>query len=478
MNWKAFIDHLKSLGFEGTGDDFPAVTRWLKINGHDTEVVEGSDGEQIELKGLFDNRAGKPLDVSAAAAKAKMDDEVRRQVNEVLTDYKDVYGKGRPGEPVNPHKHDVKVGKDRLADDPKGGFKHFGEMCFDVIPAGKKEGDGQISERLDMYQKASLSTYGNESTGADGGFAVPPEFRNSIMVSVEGEDSILSRTDRLTIAGNSISIPADETEPWLNTAASGVRTFWSGEASAITQSKPQLVQKDLKLRKLVALVPITEELMEDASALAAYVPRKAGEKLDFAVGESIFRGNGTSQPLGFLNSGSLISVTKESSQGGDTVLGPNIIKMWSRMYAPYRRNAVWFIQQNVEPELMRASLAGRKDSGGQATNWGGLIYVPGGNIAGAPFNTLMGRPVIVTQHCETLGDAGDIVLASMDQYLTVTKGSGVEQASSVHLWFDQDTMALKFRMRIDGQSWRDSTIAGRDTGASTLSAFVTLAART
>jgi hypothetical protein len=49
----------------------------------------------------------------------------------------------------------------------------------------------------------------------------------------------------------------------------------------------------------------------------------------------------------------------------------------------------------------------------------------------------------------------------------------------MHIWFDQDVMAMKFRLRIDGQPWSNSTITPRDSSSSTktLGAFVTLAAR-
>jgi hypothetical protein len=48
--------------------------------------------------------------------------------------------------------------------------------------------------------------------------------------------------------------------------------------------------------------------------------------------------------------------------------------------------------------------------------------------------------------------------------------------TSMHLWFDQDTMAFKFVFRLGGQSKWASTIASRD-GTTTYSAFVNIAER-
>ena len=50
------------------------------------------------------------------------------------------------------------------------------------------------------------------------------------------------------------------TTPW---GSGGIQAFWTGEAEAITQSKPVLEDVTLRLKKLSCLVPVTEELMED-----------------------------------------------------------------------------------------------------------------------------------------------------------------------------------------------------------------------
>ena len=66
----------------------------------------------------------------------------------------------------------------------------------------------------------------------------------------------------------------------------------------------------------------------------------------------------------------------------------------------------------------------------------------------------------------------------MSQYVCAIKSGGIESATSMHLWFDQDVMAFKFRMRIDGQPWMSSTITSRDsTATNSMSAFIIAAAR-
>jgi HK97 family phage major capsid protein len=470
MKWQDFLDFIKSLDAPYRGDgEYDDVVHWLKMNGHDHEAVQ-ADGQSFPLKELWDRRPGKPLDVTTAALKAKEEETFNQRFRTALAE-------ARALEPKT-LQHDIKVGKDRVADDPKGGFSHRGEFFSAIIKAGqgKAEGVNELPTKLDAWHKGTLSTYGNETVGADGGFAVPEVFRTEIMVKVQGEDSILSRTDQLTTSSNSLSVPYDNDEPW-NT--SGIQHEWSGEASTHTQRKPLLEQRTLKLRKLIVLVPLTDELVADAPGIGSYVASKAADVIDFAVGEAIFRGTGGAQPLGFLNGAGTVSQAKESSQAADTILGMNIINMWSRMYGPWKRNAVWFASPTAFPELQRASVTGRNASGGALSAWGGFVMMPANGVIGSPFQTIFGRPVIETEHCEEVGDVGDIVLASMGQYATLTKGNGVESSSSIHLWYDQDVTALKFRLRLDGQPWSDSAVVPRDTDSSakTLGAFVTLAAR-
>ncbi|TXH58525.1 MAG: phage major capsid protein, partial [Desulfurellales bacterium] len=199
------------------------------------------------------------------------------------------------------------------------GFRDMGE--FAIAVRASVINPSQMDQRL--IQNASMSTYGSEAVGADGGFAVPPEWRAEIMRMVEGEDSLLARTDQQRVSGNSITFPVDESTAWQTTG--GIQTYWDGEASTITQSKPQLKDVTVKLHRLTALVPMTEELLEDAPALAGYVTAKAGEKLAFKVNDAIVNGTGVGQPLGIVNAACKVQVGKISSQVADTIHAKNIV---------------------------------------------------------------------------------------------------------------------------------------------------------
>lgn len=345
------------------------------------------------------------------------------------------------------------------------GFPTAGHFAVAVRDAARP-GGGTIDPRLVQNAPSTIST---EGTGADGGFAVPPQFKASIWQKCTGEDSLLPRCDENPTPSNTIIVPGDEGAPW--DTSSGVRAYWEHEASQLTQSKVDLKQKTIRLNKLTALVPVSDELMEDAPGLDAYLRRKTGTIFDFKLNLGIVQGTGAGEPLGILNSASLVSVEKETGQTADTIVAENIMKMWSRMYGPCRRNAVWLINQDIEPQLFSMQFRVPNAAG---TDWvgGTPVYQPA-SMASAPHATLMGRPVILSQACETLGDKGDVILVDLKQYMAAVKTGGIRTDVSMHLWFDYDVLAYRFILRVAGQPWWASAISARD-GSNTYSWAVTL----
>ena len=59
---------------------------------------------------------------------------------------------------------------------------------------------------------------------------------------------------------------------------------------------------------------------------------------------------------------------------------------------------------------------------------------------------IKGRPVIPIEYCSAVGTVGDIILADMSQYVTISKGS-LESAMSIHLRFDYAEEAFRFIFR-------------------------------
>lgn len=445
-----------------------------------------NDGSAIdELKSrLIDlNQAAIDVQNAADAEERDLTDDESDKIDSILAEFKTVEKDISRREKIQAHAQMLSEPETRQSEpsnsaqsrqprvyqqprDPKAegrhGFRNFGDFAL-AVQKGSSRNNPSIDNRLIQNAPTTVST---EGTGADGGFAVPPEFRREITRLVMGEDSVLGRTDQLTTGSNFMVLPKDETTPWQTSG--GIQSYWEGENDQLTQSKVALEQDSIRLNKLTTLVPVTEELLADSSGLDSYLRSKVPEKMDFKIHDALINGNGVGRPTGVLNSGALVTVAKEGSQVADTVVFENIVNMWARMYGPARRNAVWMINQDIEPQLFTMSFEGTSSSV--------PAYMPAGGLSGAPYGTLMGRPVIESQACQTLGDVGDIVLVDWSKYRTIQKTEGMRSDVSMHLWFDYDTLAYRFIIRLAGNGWYSSPITPKNS-ANTLSPFVTLAAR-
>jgi hypothetical protein len=194
-----------------------------------------------------------------------------------------------------------------------------------------------------------MNTLGmNEGVGEDGGFLVPPEFRDGIMKIVEGEDSLLSQCDNSTTARNAVTQNVDKTTPW---GTAGINVYWEGEGPGGLGQQAKFEQNTLRLNKLFARVDVTDELLEDAPQLDNYLRVKAPEVMTSVINLAIVQGNGVGKPLGFMNSGALVTVAKETSQPADTIMHRNLVKMMGRMYAPSWPRAKWLMHQDVWAQL-------------------------------------------------------------------------------------------------------------------------------
>jgi HK97 family phage major capsid protein len=249
----------------------------------------------------------------------------------------------------------------------------------------------------------------------------------------------------------------------------GVRGYWIAEAAQATASRPTFRQLKLEPQQMAVLIYGTDKLLRNAPALASFLSKAAGDEINFMVGDAILNGTGVGKPRGIMSSGSLITVAKETNQAAASLLQANISKMWARMHARSRANSVWLINQELDPTLDGLNTPIKNVAGTE--NVGGISNM----VYNADKYTLKGRPIIPIEYCAALGSLGDIVLADMSGYAAGLR-SGIDAQTSMHLRFDYAETAFRFLFDVDGQTWLNAPITPFK-GTSTLSQFVTLAAR-
>lgn len=367
------------------------------------------------------------------------------------------------GTPAPVASADIRVGTQRETLKP---WANFGEQIKAVINHGMNV--GETDPRL--YAAASGM---NQQVPSEGGFLVAPQFSTAIWDELNNQpDALLPMTDNYTVTGESLTFNANaETSRANGSRYGGVRGYWLNEADALTASQPKFRQVRVEPQEMAVLVYMTEKLMNNSGvALQQYVSRAAADEINFLTSDAIFRGDGVGKPKGFTVSNAKIQVSKETSQAAATVNQYNISKMWARLHPRLRRGAVWLINADVEPALDTLStvvtnVAGTENVGGYANK-----------VWDAERRTLKGRPVIVSEFCETLGTAGDIVLWAPQAYVTGTRGGGIKEAMSMHVRFLYAEQALRFMFAVDGQTWHDSAITPYK-GSNTQSSVITLQTR-
>lgn len=358
------------------------------------------------------------------------------------------------------------------------GFDNLGDFSQHVKAACNN--GASMSEKLEKYVNAmevqiKAASGMNETVGEEGGFTIPPVWSDQIKEKVFAEDSILASTDAYTATvGNTMSFHVLREDSRADGSRhGGLLAYWAGEAAQMTKTKPLFDELALKLNKLHVLAYMTDELMEDGPMLGQYLTRKAGEAIKFKGSDAVIEGDGIGKPLGILSGACLIKYTRTITlANGGGICSDDVIGMKARLHASMWANSAWYINQEVEPDLMKMSIGVKNVLGTE--NVGGLpAYMPPNGLSASPYGTLFGRPVIPVEYCSARNTAGDIILANFkDGYVTLAKG-GVKSAMSMHLRFDYDETAFRFTYRMAGQPWWPKALTPFK-GTNTLSPFVTL----
>ena len=345
------------------------------------------------------------------------------------------------------------------AKDTEKRFSSFGEQLMAAYRAAMP--GGKVDERLSTRAASGL----NETTPSDGGFLVQQDFVTELLKRTYETGILASKVKKIPIStnANGMKINAIDEDSRANGSRwGGVQTYWEGEADELTASKPKFRQMELSLKKLTGLCYATDELLQDAAALEAVIRQAFAEEFGFKIDDAILSGSGEGEPLGILNSGAIVTVAKETSQT-ETITVENLIKMWNRLWSRSRANAVWYINQELEPYLYTLKIGDKP------------VYIPAGGLSEKPYGTLFGRPVVPIEQCSAAGEVGDIILADIGQYLLIDKG-GIKSASSIHVRFLYDENVFRFIYRVDGKPiWTKPLTPYK--GSATVSPFVTLAKR-
>jgi HK97 family phage major capsid protein len=404
------------------------------------------DMEKDELKAMFDEQK--------TSLEALVTDKATEAAKTAVKDFADSLPE------IKASFNNVQVTKDE-ADKP---FASIAEQ-MKAVKAFTESFGKDTHPRMKYLESVKAPLGMNEGVPSQGGFLLDPTLTDMFIAPIHEMGAFSSRVSRLPVSANSnygwIN-GVDETSRATGSRWGGVQGYRRAEAGSVAASKPKFRRINWELKAYEALVYVTEEMLQDVSMTTAIVNKSCIEELQFMANDDILNGDGVGKPLGILNSGALISVSRVATS---SVSHADILAMYQRLHPQFRGNSAWFVNSEVEPKLNQLYF--------DATTSVLSPYVSYGQDG---VLRIMGKPVIVTEFNAALGTAGDILLADVSQYLWWEKG-GIQ--SSVNPWIQWLTseQAFKFTYRADGQSAYYSAITPYK-GTSTQSPFVTLLATT
>lgn len=207
--------------------------------------------------------------------------------------------------------------------------------------AGKEIGEGVEAKEFKHFLKAVvhkdsgfLDQMGvkaangqSEATNADGGFTVPTEYANEI-IKLERIFGVARRICRIFPMGSlTRKIPRQLTNPTMT---------WTSEAVNHTKTKITVEQVTQTAKKLSALVPLTEELLNDNNVnLDAFIFQIVAEAFGREEDRVVFAGKTANSDAfnGILGATNVNAV----SMAGATLDWKDIVSLIMTLKTPYRR---------------------------------------------------------------------------------------------------------------------------------------------
>jgi HK97 family phage major capsid protein len=347
--------------------------------------------------------------------------------------------------------------------DPKG--KTFGDWCLAVARNDRAYLEKHYgSEFVPWQTKAALG----DSSGATGGYTVPPEFYSQLVTIMEESTFFRQRAFLLPMASATLQIPYLDITTVESAGVTpffgGVQMSWTAEAQTRTETEPAFKQLELKANELSGYSVSSNILLQDAAfGLEKFLYTLFGRAIAWYEEYAFLQGNGVGKPMGVLNSGALVKVTRAGGANTSTLVLVDVAKMFGKMLPSSQTKCIWVTSPSVVNLLLTLADAGNR-----------ALFLPEayGGFHQKPQWTLLGLPVFITEKAPALGSDGDLMLLDPSLYV-IGDRQQIEITASEHANFLKNQMTWRVVERIDGQPWMDKYVTLQD-GSTTVSPFVAL----
>ena len=283
------------------------------------------------------------------------------------------------------------------------------------------------------YMGAKTKALG-ESNDETGGYLVPEEFQAEIVRYVDEATIVRPRARVFNMTRDSLTLP---TLVQSSSVFGGVVMRAVAESGEGTDDIPVFGRITLEAKKIMGLVPMSNELLDDSAVnLANFLVILLGEATADYEDAKFLAGTGINQPLGIVETSGITLVSRQTSS---RIVYEDIIDMLQNTLSTFDKNAVWITNKAGVAQLLKI------DS--EATS-GVLMFIQ--NLRDDIPATVLGKPVLVTERVKSLGTKGDILYGDLSHYFIGDRG-GIKVDSSMHERFRFDETLLRMIKRFDGQ---------------------------
>src|SRR5690606_31278895 len=314
-----------------------------------------------------------------------------------------------------------------------------------------------MTAELAAKREALKNAAASSGEPASGGFLVPEAFRAELL-SLSLEASVVRPRARVVPMETSrVVYPYIDDTSHATNVFGGVQGYWTPESGQMTDVAATFGRLALEAWKLTAFANVPNELIADSAlSFEAFIRSTFPQALAYFADVAFLTGSGAGQPLGINTAANAarVSVAKESGQAAGTIVWENIVKMYARMLPQSLGSAVWVVSPDTFPELATMALS--------VGTGGGPIWLNNG-VQGPPA-MILGRPVVISEKVENLGDQGDINFIDFNYYL-VGDRQAMTVSSSEHFRFQNGETSFKFVERLDGRPWLQSALTPRNGGS-------------
>lgn len=326
------------------------------------------------------------------------------------------------------------------------GFDSF-EKWFESVHSGRAD------ERLKTLE---------ESSGADGGYLVPEEFRAELW-DLGIEDSIVrSRATVYPMKRNQLNVPGyDDTDHSAGLFGTVTET-WEAESGQKTETEPKFRTMGLVAKKLTCFTKSSDELKEDSAIpFGQVVGRAFAGAISFYTDRRYLAGTGAGMPMGVIGANCTITEAGETGQATGTILYENLVNMYAQLLPAAWKEAVWVCHNTCLPQLMTLSYPV-----GTAGSHVPVLKEDSGKFY------ILGKELLVSEKVPTLATAGCLGLYNF-RYYVIGMRKEVRIESSIHAQFREDITQWRAIVRTDGQPGLSEAVTLLD-GSTDVSPFVIL----